>query len=92
MVLITEKNGSLIKSLSKIFNEIEYQALVARDYSNEIHMDPDKLDLTDDLEKIRDTIINIKIKIFDVIEDNINELLNELSQEVDCSTSDPTQV
>ena len=75
MVLITEENSSIIKGLSKIINEIEYQAFVARDNSNEIHMDPDKADLTDDLEKMIYTIVFIKNKIFDDIEDNLNELI-----------------
>ena len=87
MVLITEENSSIIKSLSKIFNEIEYQAGVVRDYSNEIHMDPDKANLTDDLEKMIYTIVFIKYKLLDVIQDNLNELLNELSQEVGVTLS-----
>ena len=49
---ILDNYMGLIKDLVKVLDEIKFQAGVARDYSREIHMDPDREELREELKEI----------------------------------------
>ena len=69
----------LIKDLVKILDEIKFQAGVARDYSREIHMDPDREELGEELKEILKKIDDIEMYHFNEIIDNVIELRYESS-------------
>ena len=69
----------LIKDLVKVLDEIKYQAGVARDYSREIHMDPDSKELREELKEIFKKISDIEEYHFSEIIDNVIELQCELA-------------
>ena len=69
----------LIKDLVKIVDEIKFQAGVGSDYSHEIHMDPDKKELREELEEIIKTIDDIEMYLFTGIKDNVIQLQYELA-------------
>ena len=50
----------LIKDLVKVLDEIKFQAGVARDYSREIHTDPDREKLREELKEILKKLIILK--------------------------------
>ena len=68
----------LIKDLVKVLDEIKFQAGVASDYSREIHMDPDREELREELEQIIKKIDDIEMYHFSEIKDNVIELQYEL--------------
>ena len=82
----------LIKELLKKLGLISFHAGVAKDYSREIHLDPDKGESIGELDEIIKDINNIEMYSFSEIKDHVNKLKNELSQEGACSPSDPAQV
>ena len=70
----------LIKDLVKILDEIKFQAGVGSDYSpHEIHMDPDKKELREELEEIIKKIDDIEMYLFTGIKDNVIQLQYELN-------------
>ena len=69
----------LIKDLVKVLDEIKFQAGVARDYSREIHMDPDREKLREELKEILKKIDYIEMYHFNEIIDNVIELQYESS-------------
>ena len=69
----------LIKGLVKVLDEIKFQAGVASDYSREIHMDPEREELREELEQILKKIDDIEMYHFSEIRDNVIELQYELS-------------
>ena len=72
----------LIKDLVKILNEIKFQAGVARDYSREIHMDPDREELREELKELKEILKKIdyiEMYHFTGIKDNVIQLQYELN-------------
>ena len=69
----------LIKDLVKVLDEIKFQAGVASDYSREIHMDPDRKELREELKEILKKIDDIEMYHFNEIIDNVIELQYESS-------------
>ena len=69
----------LIKDLVKVLDEIKFQAGVASDYSREIHMDPDREELREELEQIIKKIDDIEMYLFTGIKDNVVQLQYELN-------------
>ena len=72
----------LIKDLVKILDEIKFQAGVARDYSREIHMDPDREELREELKELKEILKKIdyiEMYHFNEIIDNVIELQYGLS-------------
>ena len=69
----------LIKGLVKVLDEIKFQAGVASDYSREIHMDPEREELREELEQILKKIDDIEMYHFSEIRDNVIELQYEPS-------------
>ena len=75
----------LIKGLVKVLDKIKLQAGVASDYSREIHLDPDKEELREELEEIIKKINDIEMYHFSEINDNVIELQYELASSSDDS-------
>ena len=73
----------LIKDLVKVLDEIKFQAGVASDYSCEIHMDPHREELREELEQIIKKIDDIEMYHFSEIKDNVIELQYELNDSED---------
>ena len=69
----------LIKDLIKVLDDIKFQAGVASDYSREMHMDPDREELREELEEIIKKINDIEMYHFYEINDNVIELQYELN-------------
>ena len=70
----------LIKELRKKLGVISYHAGVAKDYSREIHLDPDKGERIGELDEIIKEVNGIEMYYFSEIKDHVNKLKNELSQ------------
>ena len=68
----------LIKELLKRLGEISYHAGVAKDYSREIHLDPDKKESIKELDEIIKEVNVIEMYYFSEIKDHVNKLKNEL--------------
>ena len=68
----------LIKDLVKVLDEIKFQAGVASDHSHEIHMDPYREELREELKQITKKIDDIEMYHFSEIKDNVIELEYEL--------------
>ena len=68
-----------MKDLVKVLDEIKFQAGVASDYSREIHMDPDRKELREELKEILKKIDDIEMYHFNEIIDNVIELQYESS-------------
>ena len=65
----------------KVLDEIKFQASIASDYSREIHMDPDKEELTEELDHIFLKNYDIEKTNFSAIKDHVIELQNELDSQ-----------
>ena len=76
---ILDNYMGLIKDLVKVLDEIKFQAGVTRDYSREIHMDPDREKLREELKEILKKIDYIEMYHFNEIIDNVIELQYESS-------------
>ena len=76
---ILDNYMGLIKDLVKILDEIKFQAGVGSNYSHEIHMDPDKKELREELEEIIKKIDDIEMYLFTEIKDNVIQLQYELN-------------
>ena len=70
----------LIKKLLKKLGLISYHADVAKDYSREIHLDPDKGESIKELDEIIKEVNAIEMYHFSEIKDHVNKLKNELSR------------
>ena len=65
---------SIVKSLKKRVDNLSYLAGVARDYSGEIHYDPDKKERVKELDQIIKKINDITYYDFSEIIHNVNKL------------------
>ena len=72
------KLHALVKSLQKRVDDLSYNAGVAKDYSREIHDDPDKKERIKELDQIIKTINDITKYDFSEIIDDENELKTAL--------------
>ena len=72
----------LIKSLLKSVNNLSYNAAVAKDYSREIHYDPDKKERMKELELIIKEINGITECYFSQIINNVNEVKIQAKREL----------
>ena len=73
----------LVNSLRKMVDDLSYRAGVTKDYSREIHDDPDKRERFKELDQIIKEINDIEMYYFSEIKDNVNELKTELKTEVE---------
>ena len=71
---VTEESQSIIKSLKKRVDDLSYNAGVAKDYSREIHYDPDKIERIKELDQIIKEINEITYYHFSEIIHNVNKL------------------
>ena len=65
----------LIKELLKELSVISYHAGVAKDYSREIHLDPDKGKSIGELDEIIKEVNVIEMYHFSEIKDHVNKLV-----------------
>ena len=72
----------LIKELLKKLGLISYHAGVARDYSREIHLDPDKGESIGELDEIMKEVNVIEMYDFSEIKNHLNKLKNKLSYSI----------
>ena len=81
----------LVKSLKKRVDDLSYNAGVAKDYSREIHYDPDKKERIKELDQIIKKINDRTKYHFSEIIDNVNILKTALRHSARASQSEDSQ-
>ena len=81
----------LIKSLLKSINNLSYNAAVAKDYSREIHYDPDKKERIKELELIIKEINGITECYFSQIINNVNEVKIQAINRAEASLNEDSE-
>ena len=81
----------LVKSLKKRADDLSYNAGVAKDYSREIHYDPDKKERVKELDQSIKKSNHITKYHFSEIIDNVNKLKTALRRSARASQSEDSQ-
>ena len=80
-----------MKSLLKSVNNLSYNAAVAKDYSREIHYDPDKKERIKELELIIKEMNGITECYFSQIINNVNEVKIQAINRAEASLSEDSE-